>query len=116
MNSCVKATVKAIAFLITLSVLVSCASARVVTVEPGQGGIIAVNPKDSSDAREKAVALMSENCRGKYKIVKEGEEVVGQTSQSQTTAGRSLFNKAALNTSSNSTNKTEWRITYKCGA
>jgi hypothetical protein len=95
-----------------------CATATVEEVEPGKGGVITVKPKDSAEARQKAVALMQDNCGGKkYQITKEGYAVVG----SQTTGdAQSQENKSKKsNFTSTTTNSTshdikEWRLTYKC--
>jgi hypothetical protein len=95
--------------------MTACSSARVVSVEPGEGGQVALSSKNSDGAREKAMALMQDNCGSKtVKVIKEGEAVVGQNASSQTTAGRSLLGRPALNTSSRSTDRTEWRLDYKC--
>ena len=95
--------------------VVSCSSVRVVSVEPGEGGQVAVSPRDSEDARQKAIAMMQENCGSRhYKITKEGEEVIGSSTRSTANAGRGMFGGVVMNGASSSTQKTEWRLTYKC--
>ncbi len=84
--------------------------ARVVKVHPGKGGVIAISKglDGESQARFEAEKLMAENCEGKYKILEEGEVVIGQTSQYRNDRNRGL----------NSTEVTreirEWHITYEC--
>lgn len=69
--------------LICITSLWGCATARVVTVQPKKGGVIAVMPAQDLEAREKANALMAGNCgAGKYEITEEGEVVVGVTHSS----------------------------------
>lgn len=112
-------------FLLTLS---ACATARVVEVYPGKGGVISLSPPQSPEAREKAKALMSDGCQGKKStIVKEGEVVVGQKSEGEEESTQedkrstNLFTgktsskpMGKTRSSSTTSNLTEWRITYRC--
>ena len=110
--------------------LSGCATARVVTKQPGTGGVIAVSSESNSSAREKAGDLMNENCgSGGYKIIEEGEAVVGSKSihhqheYQDATTKTSMFGGALKaysggndrSSQSETNQKTEWRITYKCG-
>ncbi len=106
------------------AVLTSCATARLVESEPEIGGIVTVNPPDSPEARDKAKAMMQNTCGSKpYRIVKEGETVVGQTTsgvqEEEPTSKTSLFGKKTqvveTKSSQTTTNVTEWRLIFKCG-
>jgi hypothetical protein len=110
--------------LFLLMFVVSCATARLEEVEPGQGGVITLTPPQNPEAKEKARMIMEENCQGKKPmIVKEGFVVVGTTTsgQEETSPGSrtDLFTgkkTASISTSSSSTTNQvkEWRLTYKC--
>jgi hypothetical protein len=106
-------------------VLAGCATARLVESESEIGGIVTVNPPQSPEARDKAKAMMQSTCGAKpFRIVKEGETVVGQTTQGtqeeKPIKTTNLFGKKspAVQTTSNqtTTNVTEWRLTFKCGS
>ena len=94
--------------------LVGCASARMVSMQPAKGGVIAVLPSGSVEARQKATVMMQNNCGSKkVEITEEGEAVIGHTSTGS--ANTSLTGHLlGTNTNSDTTQKTEWRITYKC--
>src|SRR4051794_23466036 len=111
--------------------LVGCTTARVVTKYPGKGGVIAIKPQDSEEARHKAEALMRQNCNGgAYTITKEGEEVVGSKTQtdirSQTEPTKTRKSKVLglpvtvteggtrASESSTTHHETEWRLAYEC--
>lgn len=104
--------------LVGFSILAGCATARVVEFRPGIGGVIAVNPAGSAEARQKADVLMSQNCQSRnFEIVEEGESVVGSTSQARRTTRpyNGLFGPGiSSNHTVQTTNQTEWRIKYKC--
>ena len=79
-----------------------CASIREVKKSPGKGGVITVHEGIGGDARSMAKERMKENCGSKQPVVtEEGEAVVGTSS---TTSG----------SSTDSEDKREWRLTYKC--
>jgi hypothetical protein len=103
-----------VAPLALLALLGACATARVVTVQPGRGGVIAIAPANDPEARQKADVIMKQNCgEKKVEIVEEGEAVVGQTISNSSTgnvAGGSIYSSGT----SYASNQTEWRITYKC--
>ncbi|NBX16720.1 MAG: hypothetical protein EBR09_05075 [Proteobacteria bacterium] len=107
------------AILVALPFVVSCATIRVVTTKPRNGGVIAIQPGlwGQEEARAKAEATMSANCRGKYEITEEGETVIGTTSSTQGNSDQK-YNKKGSSTATSSTtdttNKTEHRITYAC--
>ncbi|MBX7058977.1 MAG: hypothetical protein K1X75_12995 [Leptospirales bacterium] len=122
--------------LLAASVTAGCASARMVSVQPGAGGTIGIGGGflQRDDARANANAMMATNCGNKSpRIVSEGEVVVGQTSSgSSQTSGQSTTNAAGVRvgnvgvgqrrtdsqsqTVSNLTTRdiTEWRIDYVC--
>ncbi|MBI3535162.1 MAG: hypothetical protein HY072_06725 [Deltaproteobacteria bacterium] len=106
-------------YIVSMSLLVAfvlggCATARTVSMQPGKGGVVSLNPPQNPEARAKAEELMRSNCHGKkFEIVEEGEAVIGQEvyGKQDTSLGKSSI----WSTSSSTTeNKTEWRITYKC--
>ena len=95
--------------------LVSCSHARVVQLEPGRGGVIALSSRDSQGARQRAERLMADNCgRNEFQIVQEGEAVVGSTTSSPFTAGRVSRNVGVGFGTSSSRDSTEWRLQYRC--
>lgn len=106
--------------IISVASLVSCATARMVNVEVGEGGEIAVSPRDNQEARDKATLIMQQNCGAKkFKIVKEGEVVVGQSTSASTHIddGRPSYygtRSATVNTTQHSQDVKEWHIYYKC--
>ncbi|MGZ3699775.1 MAG: hypothetical protein ACXWP5_16775 [Bdellovibrionota bacterium] len=103
-----------------LSIIIGCATARTVSVQPGKGGVVAVNPPQDPEARQKAEMIMGQTCNGKkWEIVEEGETVIGQSTRGDT--GTSYNNNrnapilfSSTSSSSETVNKTEWRINYKC--
>ncbi len=108
-DSMAAATVRAVGICsVALVSLAGCSSIRVVKTTP-EGGVLALQGSQDG-AREKAVAYMQEKCSSGYDVVEEGEAVIGENTQGN--ASRGLFN--SVNTSSTSTQKTEWRITFKC--
>lgn len=98
--------------VLATAALVGCATARVVSVQPGEGGIVAVSPAQSAEARQKAQAIMERNCGSRrVKIVSEDEAVVGQ----QTYVSGSDYRRAGtFSAASQTQDQTEWRIRYKC--
>ena len=107
----------------------SCATIREVRVEPSRGGVIAIQPRDSEDARAKATARMALNCRPKgYVIVKEEEVQTGSVSETASSqsgygqirgSGNESFSATHYNQSQGSATThtyqtTEWQITYQC--
>lgn len=84
-----------------------CSSIRVVKKTP-DGGIVALQGAQDG-AREKADEYMRSQCNGEYEVVEEGEAVIG----SETTMRRhnTILGPA---TTAQSTDRAEWRITYKC--
>jgi hypothetical protein len=92
----------------TLALLVTgCSSIRVVKKTP-DGGVVALQGIQS-DARNKAQDYMRSQCAGEYDVVEEGEAVVGSDT---TTRKTSTFLGPA--TTSQSSDRAEWRITYRC--
>ncbi len=108
---------------VCLAVLGGCATARMVESEPEVGGVVTIAPQGNEEARQKAEALMRQTCAGKtYKIVKEGEVVVGsrtEAKQNETPKeDKNLFGKKTksveTSSSTSTSNVTEWRLTFKC--
>lgn len=98
---------KIVRFMVCAVLLTGCSSIRVVQKTP-DGGVVALQGVQSG-AREKADEYMRGQCGGEYAVVEEGEAVVG----SDTTARKtSTFLGPA--TQSHSTDRTEWRISFKC--
>jgi hypothetical protein len=117
--------------------LVTCASTRVVSSSPGQGGVIALQRGlfQQEEARAQLASTMATNCgQRRPRVVKEGEVVVGQRTQSasntnsssQSTGGtvRVAPNLAVGQSNTEGTSTTtgnattqdivEWRIEYVC--
>ena len=74
-------------------------------------------------ARQKGEAEMARTCgAGKYEVLEEGEAVIGSVAETQgsslTSNSKTIFNVPALRTSGASTTettqKTEWRLKYTC--
>ncbi|MBA62243.1 MAG: hypothetical protein CMJ76_07740 [Planctomycetaceae bacterium] len=108
------------ALLIITSVLVTgCSSARYVSRNQEQG-IIAI-PSTSTwpvDHREKAMELMQAHFPQGYVIEKEEEFVIGTETQNHTDVhaheiGNSNIFLGGETTHTTTTDKTEWRITYR---
>lgn len=103
---------------LALAALCSCATARVVDMEPGRSGTIAVHDGIIGDARSKAADKMKENCSGKnYTVVKEGESVVGHDTTNHKGGGSivKVLSGDGGGGDSSQRDATEWRIKYKCG-
>jgi hypothetical protein len=106
---------KVLGFVVICGLMVGCSTARVVSVQPHHGGVISVAPPQDPDARAKATTLMVDNCGSiGYDITEEGEAVIGSTSSGSMQKSTGMFGQPAIAQNSSSTNKTEWRITYKC--
>jgi len=95
-----------------LLTFVGCSTTRVVKIQPGVGGEIAVNQgMFGGDAKEMARAQMRENCGNKKaEVVEEGEAVIGK-SGSGSSRNEGFFKSESYD----ETQKTEWRLKYKCG-
>lgn len=106
----------------------SCASAKMITTTPGQGGVIALSSSTSDGAREKAEELMRRNCGAKqFEVTQEGEVVIGQRTVSSSNSSSNpafiggrrgqVYAVGGYNSSSGTTettDKTQWRLTYVC--
>lgn len=105
--------------------------AREVKKRPSEGGVIALRATHSPEDRAKAETLMRSNCSaGSLKILEEGEVAVGtkttsdaRTSQDQGNTGFSIgaltFGSdpsSRTSGSSETTQLTEWQISYECVA
>lgn len=104
----------AVAALTLAQPLGGCATTRVVTVKPGKGGVIAIHEGIFGDARADAKQKMRATCgKKKPEITQEGEAKVGSHTTTQGTTKKSkVFDDSS--SESESTDKTEWRLTYKC--
>lgn len=125
--------------LLTLMALSSCQTvpyqgqARDVKKKPNEGGILALPLDPRDEDRSKADLKMQQNCGiGKYKILEEGEVIIGQKtksdsredqrSDSQHKVGSFLGlpviagDVAGKNLSGTSTTESikEWQISYEC--
>ena len=99
--------------IVTAVVLFGCATARVVTQQPGKGGVISY-PQGHEESRMKAMELAKRNCKGhEVDITEEGEVVIGQSSSGSSNTGKGHFG-LSTNASSSTTQMTEWRMTYVC--
>jgi hypothetical protein len=94
--------------------LSACGTARVVS-RTQTGGIIALEG-DRQKAMEDANHIMTDQCRGPYTVVSEGEQVIGTETehkeQSYVTKDGRVVNSGGAQT----LNTTEWRVQYECGA
>lgn len=98
---------------LTATVLAACSTTRIVKSQPGNGGVIAMHDGlFGESAKDKAMKQAKGNCGGKkVKIVEEGEAKIGSKTSGSTKGGK----KSGDSTNeSESTDKVEWRMTYKC--
>lgn len=99
-----------------------CATTRVVSKQPKKGGVIALQKGlwGEDEARAKMESMMRSNCGGKYEITDESEVVVGQVSRTQGSErgkkknGIVSYSASESQSTTETDNKTEWRITYAC--
>jgi hypothetical protein len=98
--------------------MTGCAGIRVVKASKS-GGVIALIG-DREGAMEKAREEMARTCGGpdRYEIVEEGEAVIGTVSHEEgtQTASQNIFGQPTVRSSgtTETTQKTEWRVTYSC--
>ena len=105
--------------IITCLVITGCSSARYVSRDQQQG-VIAI-PSTSTwpvDHREKAMELMQAHFPNGYVIEKEEEVVIGTETQNHTDVhaheiGNSNIFLGGETTHTTTTDRTEWRITYR---
>lgn len=109
--------------------------ARDVKKKPQAGGIIALKLEHRDEDKAKAADMMRSNCGSlTYKIIEEGEAVVGQTTTSTANETQDYGHKkqvgtlfglpvtsgtdASKDTTTNATTTAvkEWQITYECEA
>ena len=109
-----------LALLMTASLIITgCSSARYVSRDQQQG-VIAI-PNTSTwpvDHRQKALELMQNHFPQGYVIEKEEEVVIGTETQNHTDGhahemGNSNIYLGGETTHTTTTDKTEWRITYR---
>lgn len=114
-----------ISFLCAVSALAfttGCATTRVVSKQPRKGGVIALQKGlwGEEDARAKMESMMRSNCGGSYTITDESEVVVGQVSRTKGSEkekkknGFVSYSATESNSTTETENKTEWRVTYTC--
>ena len=102
--------------------MVGCATTRVVSKQPKKGGVIALQKGlwGEDDARAKMESMMRSNCGGQYEITDGSEVVVGQVSrtkgseQGKQKNGFVSYSAKQSESTTETDNKTEWRITYAC--
>lgn len=96
------------------TLLVGCGGHAQLVKRDLTGGTYALKG-DREEAMNDAHSLMAEHCKGNYTIVAEEEAVVGQqtASQDNTSVRRGWITNSGTATT---TNVTEYRITYVCGA
>ncbi len=119
------------ALIIVLN-MASCAhdwtTAKSVSVKPGKGGVLTLNPHEDPRARAKADAIMKQTCgTKKAEITEEGDAVIGVSKRSQTEhnsggsggirlSSNGFFGSGGNSSETDSTERqlTEWRVTYEC--
>jgi hypothetical protein len=109
--------------------LFGCGTTRVVSKAPGRGGIVALSTNYNASTREKADALMKENCGSKnVVIVEELEAEIGSTTKvtksaptPATTKKTSFLGIPVTHTEGGvqseehrTVKEMEWRIRYEC--
>lgn len=102
-----------VACLVLLVAANGCITYRLVERTP-EGGTYALLG-DPASAMVEARPQMEAHCGGPVKIVKEGEVVVGEVTESKGATkkkGSMTFGSATSET----TQKTEWRVEYKCAS
>jgi DNA-binding IclR family transcriptional regulator len=94
--------------------LAGCApTARVVLVEPGRGAV-AIH-RNTPASREKALALIAQQCPRGYAIVREEEVVTGETvTTDYETEYDRTFDEVRTTEEQRIRRTVEWRITYTC--
>ena len=104
----------AVLALVLPPLLTACAAtARVVLVERG-GGVVAIH-RNTPAYREKAVALMAQQCPRGYDIVREEEVVTGETFTKEYSTEFDKFSEEVRTTEEERSRRTvEWRITFTC--
>jgi hypothetical protein len=92
----------------------ACGTSRL--VERNQyGGVLALVGFDRQKAMQNAHVTMASHCGpGAYTVVQEGETVVGQQTRETEEAGKTKEGKVRKEGGSQTTNMTEWRLTYRC--
>jgi hypothetical protein len=94
-------------------VVAGCGTARVVQRNPS-GGVVALQG-DRNLALQKAHQQMAGHCGpGAYRILQEGEEVVGSETQGKENTAATKEGGTVTRTGSETRNVTEWRIQYEC--
>ena len=94
--------------------LAGCAAtARLVLVEPG-GGMVAIRRNDP-EHRQKALALIAQQCPRGADIVREEEIVTGETvTREYNTEYDRISEELRTTEEERSRRRVEWRITYTC--
>lgn len=95
-----------------LAAVAGCGSARLVRSSP-DGGVVAI-PSNSNSwpfyYRRDAEKLMAQQCPNGYKIVEEGEVVVGKKAATSESVDRDRTTTSKVTTVSD---QKEWRITFR---
>jgi hypothetical protein len=95
--------------VVSFAALVGCGSSFRVVEKSSGAGVVAI-PSAQDSAREQAEAYMKQQCPTGYDVQKEAEAVIGEETKGKTQ--RAMF--GGTNSASTTTQKTEWRIEYKC--
>lgn len=118
----------------TLAFITGCAIvpyAREVKKKPTEGGVVAMRTHHTPEDRAKAESMIASNCgANNYKILEEGEVVVGEKTHSTSNKSTDTSNSQPLrwgsltfgsstptentNTSSETVQIKEWQISYQC--
>ena len=134
-----KHTAQFIMLALTISIVSGCQTipyqgqARDVKKKPSEGGTLALPLDPRDEDRAKAELKMQQNCgAGKYKILEEGEVVIGQKTNSDTREDNRDRNQQKIGSvfgmplmsgdaggknmsgSTTTENVKEWQISYEC--
>lgn len=114
-----KRSIQVAMIAVLAGVATGCGTARLVRSSPGKGGEVALQGLRDK-AQEQANGMMQQVCGTKSpEIVEEGEAVIGSTTTENGSSSLDPWRKNQTTRTSNtseSTQKTEWRIKFECRA
>jgi hypothetical protein len=96
--------------VVSFATLVGCAAHTFRVVEKTSGAGVVAIATAQDQAREQAESYMKSQCPAGYDVQKEAEAVIGETTKGKQQATW----YGGSSSSSTTTQKTEWRIEYKC--
>ncbi len=119
---------KKILCLLSVVAATGCATATLVETEPGKRVVVTESPQGNPEARQKAIAIATQECNGKKPvIVKQGRVVTGsetsgsaeatpeQHKQYNPFSGKSkTVTSERTSTSSSTRNTYEWQLVFEC--